>query len=83
MMREHWHRTFVSLVSISVAAIVFSQEASAQDQAADSTLIKNVKIFDGVSGQLTTGNVLIENNLIKSIGTDLPAPPSSTVRAAR
>ncbi|MGI9241406.1 MAG: amidohydrolase family protein [Verrucomicrobiales bacterium] len=43
------------------------------------TLIQNVKIFDGHSEKLAAGSVLIENHLIKKIGTDLKAPEGATV----
>ncbi|MEN8730935.1 MAG: amidohydrolase family protein [Desulfuromonadales bacterium] len=39
----------------------------------DQILIKNVKIFNGVDNKLTSGNVLVENNLIKAIGGNVTA----------
>lgn len=56
--------------------------APAQDMAkpaSGQTLIKNVQIFNGVDNQLTAGDVLIEKNLIKSIGQDLKAAEGATV----
>ena len=47
---------------------------------AQTTLIKNVNIFDGENKELSMGqDVLIEKNLIKEIGKDLRAPRKSTV----
>ncbi|OIQ38436.1 MAG: hypothetical protein BM563_06170 [Bacteroidetes bacterium MedPE-SWsnd-G1] len=47
---------------------------------AQTTLIKNVNIFDGESKKLSMGqDVLIEKNLIKEIGQDLKAPKEATV----
>ena len=47
---------------------------------AQSTLIKNVNIFDGTSDQLAIGqDVLVENNLIKQVGTNLSPTDSTTV----
>ena len=42
-------------------------------------LIKNVNIFNGVDNQLTPGDVLVEKNIIKSIGSGLKADASATV----
>ena len=53
--------------------------ALAFEATAQSTLIKNVSIFDGTSDQLATGqDVLVENNLIKQIGSNL-SPADSTL----
>ncbi len=38
------------------------------------TVIKNVKVFDGTNEQLKNGPVLIENNLIKSVGPGAEVP---------
>ena len=43
------------------------------------TLFTNVQIFDGVSEERTTGNVLIEGNLIKQISAEAINAPSATV----
>jgi imidazolonepropionase-like amidohydrolase len=54
-------------------------QLQAQDDApkASYTLIENVRIFDGLNNRLTPGDVLIENNLIKSIG-DIKSAPEGT-----
>jgi imidazolonepropionase-like amidohydrolase len=47
---------------------------------AQTTLIKNVNIFDGKNEKLLTGyDVLIEKNLISKIGNGLDAPDGTTV----
>ena len=43
------------------------------------TFIKDVTIFDGVSDKTTEGSVLIENNLIKSVGADIEVPEGATI----
>ena len=58
-------------LSVLLVPIAHGQE---QDQDATYTLIKDVKVFDGTSDQLKDGPVLIENNLIKSIGPGSRAP---------
>lgn len=51
----------------------------AQDKPVTTTLISNAKIFDGVNEALTEGDLLIENNLIKKIGSNLEAPEGAKV----
>ncbi len=43
--------------------------ALGQDEAASQILFNNVRIFDGKSETLTSGNVLVEGNLIKQISS--------------
>ncbi|MCX2743840.1 amidohydrolase family protein [Mangrovivirga sp. M17] len=43
------------------------------------TLITNAQIFDGVNEKLVEGDILIENNLIKEIGSSIKAPNGATV----
>jgi imidazolonepropionase-like amidohydrolase len=50
-------------------------QALAQDEAPSQILFNNVRIFDGKSETLTSGNVLVEGNLIKQVS-------SSPIRAA-
>ncbi len=52
--------------------------AHGQDKASV-TLITNAKIFDGVNEQLIDGDVLIENNLIKQVGSNIKAPRGAMV----
>jgi hypothetical protein len=40
---------------------------SANNQEVKQTLIRNVRIFNGLDEELLEGNILIENNLIKEI----------------
>lgn len=47
---------------------------------ADSYLIENVRIFDGVNPELTAGHVLVEDGLIASVSSDpIQAPDGTTV----
>ncbi len=55
------------------------QPAGAQEEKASYTLITNVNIFDGMHDRLTPGSVLIENNLIKSVGDIENVPQGTTV----
>jgi imidazolonepropionase-like amidohydrolase len=47
--------------------------------AQDSVLITNVAVFDGVSEELASHDVLIEANLISRVGKELRAPEGATV----
>ena len=58
---------------IVLAGFLFAGTAMAAETPPDQILIKNVKIFNGVDNKLTSGNVLVENNLIKAIGGNVTA----------
>jgi imidazolonepropionase-like amidohydrolase len=58
---------------IVLAGFLFAGTAMAAEAPPDKILIKNVKIFNGVDNKLTSGNVLVENNLIKAIGGNVTA----------
>lgn len=61
-------------------SIVFTLCAFLYTNAQNQTLIKNVRIFDGVSEKLSeTTNVLVEDNLIKEISTNANAGKDATV----
>lgn len=63
--------TFVSLMGLSTTV---------QGEGSTKTLIENVNIFDGKSNKLFNGrNVLIENNLIKTISTGSIDTPEGTI----
>lgn len=59
-----------------IAFVCFSPIAIAQEpeEKPTHTVIKNVKVFDGRNEQLLKGPVLIENNLVKSIGQGTKVP---------
>ena len=61
------------LLSLVVAALIGSMAAAvpafAGEKAPTQVLIKNVRIFNGTDEKLVEGNVLVENNLIKTIST--------------
>ena len=59
-----------NLIAGLLAITLLAPQLQGQDTAPKPsyTLIKNVKIFDGVNDRLKPGHVLIENNLIKQVG---------------
>ncbi len=63
--------------SLLTLVSVFMLSASAH---AESFLIENVRIFNGVDPELTSGHVLVEDGLIASISEDqIAAPEGATV----
>ena len=65
---------------IFAAIILMGMSLTAHAQEAESvTLITNAKIFDGVNEKLTEGDILIEDNLIKEIGSSIQAPGGAEV----
>ena len=71
--------TMRTLLAFLLSLTLYVPQLQAQDDApkASYTLIQNVRIFDGLNDRLTPGHVLIENNLIKSIG-DIKSVPEGT-----
>lgn len=70
----------LTTLALAAGALLCSSFASAEEAKASYTLIKNVNIFDGKNDKLSNGSaVLIENNLIKSVGKDIKAPEGATV----
>ncbi len=67
----------VNLIFIAIVLIAMSFTTKGQD--ASITLITNARIFDGVNEKLTDGDILIENNLIKEIGSSIKAPKGAEV----
>jgi imidazolonepropionase-like amidohydrolase len=56
-------------ILLLVSTFFFSQLSLAQEtDQSNQIMFTNVKVFDGVSGSLTDGPVLVEGNLIKAIG---------------
>ncbi|MDH3600103.1 MAG: amidohydrolase family protein [Candidatus Tectomicrobia bacterium] len=68
-----------SIAAFLAVITLLSPLARAQEKKASYTLIKNVKIFDGVHDKLTPGHVLIENNLIKAVGAIKTVPEEAKV----
>jgi imidazolonepropionase-like amidohydrolase len=66
------------LIATTIILITISFSAQSQDDNSY-TLIINAEIFDGVNEKLTTGDILIDNNLIKEIGSSIKAPKGATV----
>jgi len=78
-MKRTLRRTIIPLALIAIASTTSSTRVDAQEEKPSYTIIKNVNIFDGVHDRLTPGSVLIENNLIKSVGADVQAPKGATI----
>lgn len=68
------------MLVVFIASAFFTANLLGQAPAddVDYVVIKNVKVFDGRLEQLKDGPVLIENNLIKSIGPETKIPKSAT-----
>ena len=65
---------------VLAAGALYGSMLNAEEVKASYTLIKNVHIFDGKSDALSKDSaVLIENNLIKSVGKGVKAPEGATV----
>ncbi len=64
-------RHLSTLLAFTVATSLFAQE---QAEEPPQVVITNVQVFDGTNAKLLAGPVVIENNLIKSVG------PSAEVR---
>ena len=63
-----------------LAMVIFTGAAPAQDEAAlPQTLFTNVKVFNGTEDRLVDVDVLVEDNLIKAVGTDVKAADGATV----
>jgi len=73
--------TFTKAVPILLFALLCGISVAADDTtAASQILIRNVSVWDGTSDQSIAGqSVLIEGNLIKSIGENLPAEKAAIV----
>jgi imidazolonepropionase-like amidohydrolase len=70
-----------NLTAIALTLLLIAPPARAQDNVpkASYTVIKNVKIFDGVNNRLTSGHVLIENNIIKKVGAIKSIPEGTKI----
>ena len=74
-------KIFATAVS-AVALLGLSFTPAMADEAKEvpaQILIKDVKIFNGVDNKLIPGSVLVEDNLIKSIGKKVTAGPNATI----
>lgn len=69
------------IVAVMAVALMVSMAFAAQEkkETLNQILIKNVKIFNGVDNKLTPGNVLVEGNLIKSLGKNISAGSDASV----
>lgn len=64
-----------ALFSMATTLVIAEENTDLPDQ----ILIKNVKIFNGIDNKLTPGSVLVEDNLIKTVGGSVSARPDATV----
>ena len=64
---------------LAIAALTRCVNGQEKEQRSTYILIKNVKVFDGTNEQLKDGPVLIENNLVKSIGPVNKVPAGAVV----
>jgi imidazolonepropionase-like amidohydrolase len=65
-------KLLASVLALTVYGALFSSAVFAADETPSQILFKNVNIFDGKSDNLVQGkDVLIQNNLIKSVGSGL------------
>ena len=62
-----------------ILIILFSAIGFAQEKENTYVLFTNVNVFDGKSESLSKSNVLVENNMIKKIGSSINAPEGATV----
>ncbi len=62
-------------IVIILFMLVFTTDVFSQTEP-NKILINNVNIFDGKENKLVKGNILIEDNLIKTISTDVIVPSS-------
>ena len=68
------------MIRVIVFGVLMSFSLVAQAQ---SVLIDNVRIFDGVSATLTPGHVLVEGGLIVKISAEHIDPPAERIRTSR
>jgi imidazolonepropionase-like amidohydrolase len=65
----------VIFMMTTISTVSFAQD----EEKPSYTLIENVNIFDGLNDGRTQGSVLIENNLIKEVGSNIKSPEGATV----
>ncbi|ADE55639.1 metal-dependent hydrolase family protein [Coraliomargarita akajimensis] len=68
--------TILGFGLLSLGSAIVNAEAPQQ------ILIKNAQIFNGIDNQLTPGDLLVEGQLIKQIGTNLSASDAVVIDAA-
>lgn len=68
------------MVSLAVLCGSALAQAPVAEPEVTQTLIQNVNVWDGTSEQAVAGqDILVENNLIKSIGPDLKAGDTAEI----
>jgi len=67
-------------ILFSLTLLLFSFSTFAEDKPPGQVLFTNVNMFDGFADELKTGmNVLVENNLIKTISSESISAPNAVV----
>ncbi|WP_406610095.1 amidohydrolase family protein [Agarivorans sp. JK6] len=70
----------IGALIIASCILTVTNVAADADSTTKTTLISNVRIFDGVNKKLTPGHVLVANNLIKTISAEpIPVPEGATL----
>ena len=69
----------ITIIACLALLLLSEPHVTAQEKPEAHILIKNVKVFDGVNDRLTLADVLIKNNLIKSVGAGLKIPKGTTI----
>jgi len=79
-MREEIRSVGAVMVSLAVLCGSALAQAPVAEPEVTQTLIQNVNVWDGTSEQAVAGqDILVENNLIKSIGPDLKAGDTAEI----
>lgn len=70
----------MKMIHILLATFVLSTASTyANEQGSSMTLFKNVSVFNGSEDTLHDHDVLIEGNLIKSVGNDIAVPAGANI----
>jgi len=79
-MRKQMRAACTAIFGLTVLCGAASAQAPATEPEITQTLIRNVNVWDGTSDQAVTGqDILIENNLIKTIGKGLSADDDAEI----
>jgi imidazolonepropionase-like amidohydrolase len=66
-------RRLTTCIATAICALCLSLQVASEDEPSQRVIFSNVNVFDGKSDRLAMGvDVLIEGNLIRKVGADLP-----------
>jgi imidazolonepropionase-like amidohydrolase len=66
-------RRLTTCMATAICALCLSLQVASEDEPSQRVIFSNVNVFDGKSDRLAMGvDVLIEGNLIRKVGADLP-----------